>query len=184
MTHHTTVVALYCLTLFLYSRRCSLGVGLRRSCGRGTAFCYMLTERQLGFLNSLGGQFREAGLATVVAGKRLGGACLAVVAGGFLNANSQSLHLKAPGGDVGQSDDLSANVRSKSGKQVSCLLQLANGQKELRPQLVKVCSKAADRLAQRLAGFKVPLFDLNVSHDGGPELFKKEVSEVFFTWCH
>ena len=63
-------------------------------------------------------------------------------------------------------------------KQAFSLLRFADGQGELGTQLVEVCHEAADRLAWRLAGFKVPLLDLNIPHDGKPELFEEEVPEV------
>ena len=115
----------------------------------------------------------------VVAGGQLAGASLTVVAGGFLNADSQSFYFKATAGNIGQLDDLSADIRLQSVKQVFGLLRLADGQGELGPQLVKVCSEAANCLARHLAGFKVALLNLDVSHDGGPELFEEEVLEVF-----
>ena len=101
-----------------------------------------------------------------------------VVAGSLLNAGSQNLHLKAPGENVCEPDDLLADIGLLSVKQVFSLLRLADEQGELRLQLVKVCNKAADCLAWCLAGFEVPLLDLNISHDGRPELFEDEVLKV------
>ena len=102
-----------------------------------------------------------------------------VVASGLFNADSQSLHLEAPGGDVGQSDDLLADIRLQSMKQVFSLLWPIDGQGELGTQLVKVCHEAADRLAWCLAGFEILLLDLDVPHDGKPELFEEKVSKLF-----
>ena len=56
---------------------------------------------------------------------------MTVVASSLLNADSQSLYFEALGGNVGQSDDLLADVRLQSVKQVSGLLRLADGQGKL-----------------------------------------------------
>ena len=57
-------------------------------------------------------------------------------------------------------------------------MQLQNGQGELGLQLVKVCSKVADCLAQRLAGFKIALLNINIPHCCRSETFKENVSKI------
>ena len=110
----------------MFGRLCGLGVGLGCRCGRGGGIiiCYALAERQLNYFKTPVWQLKGAILATVVEGRQLDLAT--VVASSLLNADSQSLHLKAPGWDVGQSNNLLADVKSQSVKQVSGLLQLAN----------------------------------------------------------
>ena len=109
-------------------------MGFDRNCCRGTAICCALTKKQLHYFErrqldsseTPGWRLGEAFLATVVAGGQLDWAT--VVASGLLNADSQSLHLKALGGDAGQSDDLLTNFGLQSVEQVSGPLRLADRQ--------------------------------------------------------
>ena len=89
------VVAPYQLAASLFGRQGGLGVGLDRGCGRGTAICCALTKRQLDSSKTSGWQLKRTLLATVVAGGQL--SLATVVESGLLNADSQSLHLEAPG---------------------------------------------------------------------------------------
>ena len=106
-------------------------------------------------------------LATIVAGGQFNLAT--IVASGLLSANSQSLHFKLPGKNIGQLDNFLADIGLPSMREISSLLRLADGQGKLGTQLDKVCREVADHLAWRLAGFEILLLNLNVPHDGGPE---------------
>ena len=123
MARPAAVVAPYWLAASLFSRWCGLGAGLDRGRGRETAIRCTLTKRQLHYFERRQLDFSKT------PDWQLGGALLAtVVASGLLNADGQSLHLEAPGEDVSQLNDLSADIGSQSVKQVSGPLRLADRQ--------------------------------------------------------
>ena len=103
MARSAVVVAPHWLAASSFGRQCGLGVGFDHNHGGKTAICCALTKRQLHYFErkqldsskTLGWRLGGALLTTVVEGGRLDLAT--VVASGLLNADSQSLHLKALG---------------------------------------------------------------------------------------